>query len=659
MKAKGIKFSGFIVLLAGFFCASGTEARPLPTQEGEPQVKMLALPQPVLDPPIAFLEKEPAVDGRLDEELSGLARRSFAVLAKMNPANPDTQADYRLGYGSDFLYLFVEVEAEQLVCRDRGYQNGDGFILVLNRPLPNNAESPELFMLGYHPTGKPQRPFAQMVWKRNDDWLFSPLGERSLFCVTADGKRIGFETLLRWEDVHPYHPWLSEGIGFNLILAKAVGETDVNYLAVSAKPAPGAEAFNAYSRLAFARPVVASGLQSAAVLERGHLLPGEPLPVKIAAVSSSPVTEELSFVFMSGEGMRVSRQAVSVDVAAGVSVHDAVLDISDLTTGGYTVRWESRQNRGAGTIGLTMLPPFDAAAKEAECRGVENRLSSGSVQTIRFLLAEIEAQRAKLRPYDTCAGLRARLERVDTLLRAAASGDDRLAKQRGLLRRAFQSHVDGTLQPYTVFVPADLEPGKKYAAMVYLHGSDSDDQSISVAMRAFPWLFLDDVFIITPYGRGPSNAFSRDNAQEDIREAVADALREYPIDSRRLVLTGFSMGGYGVYRTLYENPKMYVAASVFSGHPELAGKYAPGVDSPDFRRPEFLKPLRGANIAVIHGGRDRNCPVELTVDLVARMKRSGLTVHFLLDREAGHEPPRDPAIIEEYRRWLEAAIKEK
>jgi predicted esterase len=654
MKLKFTSSIGFTVLLASLLCASGPEQGA-----AELQVKILAMPQPVLQPAVDFLEQVPDIDGRLDDELSGLARRTFAVLVKDNPANPDTKGDYRLAYGSDFLYLYIDVEAERLITRDRGYQNGDGFILILNRPLPDNADSAELYILAYHPTGNPLRPFSQMVWKRNDDWLFSPLGERSLFSVTAEDKRIGFEALLRWEDVHPYHPWMPEGIGFNLILAKAIGETAVNYLAVSAKPAPGSEAFNAYSRLALAPPVMASGSQSAVVLERGHLQAGEPLRIKIASAAASPGREQLNFTFVSGEGARVSRQSAEVETDAGLCLRAAELDTTDLATGGYMVRWESRQNRCAGKIGLTVLPAFDAAAKEKEFAALGDRLSPGSVQTVRFLLAEIETERAKLRPYDTCAGLRARMERIDDLLGASRSGIDSLARQRGLLRRAFRSKVDGTLQPYTVYVPAELETGKKYPAMVYLHGSDSDDQSVTVAMRTYPWLFLKGVFVVSPYGRGPSNAFSRDHAQEDIREAVADALREYPIDPARLVLAGFSMGGYGVYRTLYENPKMYAAAAVFSGHPELASEYAPGVVSPDFRLPEYLNQLRGINLVVIHGGRDRNCPVELTVDLVRRMERSGLSVLFLLDPEAGHEPPRDPGIIEKYRRWLEAAIREK
>jgi hypothetical protein len=101
------------------------------------------------------------------------------------------------------------------------------------------------------------------------------------------------------------------------------------------------------------------------------------------------------------------------------------------------------------------------------------------------------------------------------------------------------------------------------------------------------------------------------------------------------------------------------AAAVFSGHPDEGSEYAPEGKHPDFRRAEYLEPLRGVNMVVLHGGRDRNCPVELTVELVSIMKRAAVPVLFLLDESAGHEPPRDPAIQARYVEWLEAAIREK
>ncbi len=624
-----------------------------------PTVKMLVTPLPVMQPPIEFLAREPVIDGRLDDDLRVLASRPFAALVKMNPATTDTQGEYRLAYGSDFFYVFIDVAADSLTCRDRGYQNGDGFILVLSRPRPENAPAEESYMLAYNPTDDPKKPFAQMVWKRNDAWPFSPLSEGSVFRVSAAGGRLGFEALLRWTDVHPYHPWLDDGIGFNLIVSKAYGDRDVNYLAAHITPAPGMEAFTGYSRLDFAPPSVPAGAQVTAVLTTGHITAGDPLRLQLLAAAERPVREEVAFRILSGEGARVLNQTIGVDLTPGATMQEAVLDTTDLPSGGYTVRWESRSGSATGQVGLTVLPPFDSAHLEQTLDAAGARLTPGSQATIRFLLAEIAAERARLKTYDPCPELRAWMERADRLIREAAGGRDVLARQQGLLRRAFESRVDRTLQPYTVRVPPGLDAGKTYPAIVYLHGSDSDDQSVRRTIRAFPTLFPDEVFVIAPYGRGRSNNYTRDHAQDDIREAVADALREYPIDPARLVLAGFSMGGYGVYRTLYENPGRYAAAAVFSGIPYPKGTFAPGEEPPDFRRPECLNALRGMNIAVIHGGRDRNCPVELTTDLVTRMQGVGISVLFLLDEKAGHEPPRDPAIVEAYRRWLDEAVRKQ
>lgn len=629
------------------------------TAQTAPEIKTLSAPQEVLKPAVDFLPSEPVIDGQLDRDLQFLPVRSFGFLYKPNPSIPDTAGDYRLAYGTGFLYVFINVQADRVICRDRGYQNGDGFILSLHNPQPGNGRSSELVRLGYNPTGDPKRPFAQMLWERNDDWPFSPLGDRSSFCVKAKDDHVGFEALLRWEDVPPYHPWLSDAIGFNLFFVKAIGETDLNLLAANLGLSTGMDPFDGYSVLEFARPLLAEGVQSAAVLDRNHLQAGEPLRLKVAAVSSNTAQEQLRVVVQSGEGIAVGRQTVSIDVDPGLSVRVATIDTGDLASGGYTVRWESVANSGIGQAGVTILPSFDAAAVEKELGAVGERISDGSLETLRFHFEEITRSLSKLKPYDTCPALRAIMERLNGQLTAGASGRDVIAEARGIVRRAFRSELDGSLQPYTVFVPEKLEPAKNYPAVVFLHGSDSDDYSISGAIRSCPFVFPAHMFVIAPYGRGKSNAYTKDHAQEDIREAVADALRHYPIDPSRLVLAGFSMGGYGVYRTLYEDVDRYVAAAVFSGHPNEGPEYAPEGEHPDFRRPEFLKPLRGKNIVVIHGGQDRNCPVELTVDLVDVMKRAGIPVLFLLDQEAGHEFPRDTAIRAQYTDWLEAAVREK
>jgi predicted esterase len=642
------------IVIPLFAVAAPSHADALPV----PEVKALAPVAEVLRPAVSFLSREPVVDGRLDAELSGLPVRPFAFLYKPNPAVPDTEGTYRLAYGASFLYVFIDVKADRVICRDRGYQNGDGFVLSLYRPEPGNTRSREFVRLAYNPTGDAETPFAQMIWARNDDWPFDDLSDRSAFCVRAENGHVGFEALLRWDDVLPYHPWLGDPIGFNLLFVKAIGETDVNCLATDLGPSPGMEAITAYSRLEFAPPAAGTALQTVAMLDRNHIRVGEPLHLRIAAASPAAAKEQLRVGVLSGEGVGIAGQTVSVDVAPGVSVREAALDTSRLPSGGYTVRWRSVGGAGSGQAGLTVLPPFDPVAVERELAAESGRISDGSLETLRFDTAQVRDELARLKPYEAAPFLRATLERLDGRLRAAAAGRDVIAQATGIVRRAFRSQVDGTLQPYTVYVPGKTEPGKRYAALVYLHGSDSDDRSVAYVLRAHPWLVPEGMFVIAPFGRGKSNGFTRDHAQEDIREAVADALRHYPIDPARLVLAGFSMGGYGVYRTLYEDAGRYAAAAVLSGEPALDPEYGGGT-APDFRRPELLAPLRGKNVAVLHGGGDRNCPVELTRAVVAEMKSVGVRVLYLEDPGVGHEPPNDPAIRAQYLRWLEDAVRER
>lgn len=108
-----------ISVLAVFWLMIGISPGEKVMAQVEPEVKLLAMPQPVLNPEVEFLTREPVIDGKLDTGLQGLVHRPFAFLVKMNPANPDTGAGYRLAYGTDFLYLFIELETDKLIYRDR------------------------------------------------------------------------------------------------------------------------------------------------------------------------------------------------------------------------------------------------------------------------------------------------------------------------------------------------------------------------------------------------------------------------------------------------------------------------------------------------------------------------------------------------------------
>ncbi|MEO8673728.1 MAG: hypothetical protein ABI411_20660 [Tahibacter sp.] len=79
-----------------------------------------------------------------------------------------------------------------------------------------------------------------------------------------------------------------------------------------------------------------------------------------------------------------------------------------------------------------------------------------------------------------------------------------------------------------------------------------------------------------------------------IAEVIADVLTRFPIDPNRIILTGISDGGTGVWDTLKTWPTCFAAAVPMSGMTELAG----------------LAPIRDVPQWVFHGEKDNDTDVE-------------------------------------------------
>jgi hypothetical protein len=133
---------------------------------------------PVIEPAVAYLSQTPAIDGVLDPFLQDLPVRHFTTADKSDSGNPDVALSYRLAYGAQFLYLYVEVEAETLTYRDRAYQNGDGVTVVLAHPEPDNSPSREFYVLACAAVDRPDMEWTRRrFWYYNVDKIFLPTSE--------------------------------------------------------------------------------------------------------------------------------------------------------------------------------------------------------------------------------------------------------------------------------------------------------------------------------------------------------------------------------------------------------------------------------------------------------------------------------------------------
>jgi predicted esterase len=594
---------------------------------------------------VPFLAQAPMIDGALDAALAGLP-----LVALRSPGKASADVKARMAYGVDFLYLQVDTPQDSVRCRDRAYQNGDGLLLVLATASPDGAPAEAFRVLGFSPQPEGQRTWQYaFTWYRDKALEMTPLpGAR--FAWTSGGGRASFEVLVPWSMVPPYHPWLREAgaVGLNLAYVQAEGATGKARHALLEDPRMGSEnSPRQYLPLAFEPPSPKAGTVWAAEPLRSNLRAGDSLGLRVAAAGSEGGKLPLSVRVLSGEGEILMRKRVEASAGPGPERTD--LDLGwCLPAGGYQLEVEGPRTP-AFRRGITVLPALDAAAKRSLLEGAK-ALTPGSRSTLAFRLAEAEEALARLKPQETAGRLRVALEDLDRDFRAVASGQDPVATRTGIQRRAYRSALDGTLQPYTVRVPEGLVPGARVPLLVYLHGSGDDDRGMLDRSRAPEgWIQL------APRGRGTSNCYSADHAQDDLREAIADVLAHYPVVADRVFLAGFSMGGYGVYRTALAQPGRFRGLAVLAGQPDLGPQWL-GEGHPDAREPENLARLKGETFFIVHGMEDRNCPFAKTAQLVDGLKGAGAKVTFLAEPGRGHDGP-SPEAEARYLAWLRELAK--
>jgi predicted esterase len=120
-----------------------------------------------------------------------------------------------------------------------------------------------------------------------------------------------------------------------------------------------------------------------------------------------------------------------------------------------------------------------------------------------------------------------------------------------------------------VHVPLGFASGtqKRFPLVVLLHGYEGTPESV---LRAFlggqrdgPHPALDG-FIVAPQAYG--NSFYRGPGEHDVLDAVDWMIAHYPIDDRRVSITGVSMGGTGVAHLALRYPERFSAAASLCGY---------------------------------------------------------------------------------------------
>ena len=193
-------------------------------------------------------------------------------------------------------------------------------------------------------------------------------------------------------------------------------------------------------------------------------------------------------------------------------------------------------------------------------------------------------------------------------------------------------HVDNTYDSrggFSLYVPETMAPETPLPLIVALHGGSGHG-------RSFLYSWLRDArsrsaILVAPTSTDRTWAIQGQDADTpNLARIVAEVSARWPVDPRRILLTGMSDGGTFAYVTGLEtgSPFTHLAPTAAAFHPML-------IEFADRER------LQGLPIHIVHGALDWMFPIELAVEAQRTLTAAGAAVvtHFVDD--LSHTVPQD------------------
>lgn len=205
----------------------------------------------------------------------------------------------------------------------------------------------------------------------------------------------------------------------------------------------------------------------------------------------------------------------------------------------------------------------------------------------------------------------------------------------------------GRWQPYALWIPKSYDPQRPQAFFLNMHSLSVHHNQYrggSAHPSTYATLYEQmgdalDAIVVTPLGRGPDGWY-KDEGLIDTMEVWADAKAHYSYDPERVLVSGYSMGGYGTYRLTTLMPDIFASAVSVVGPPgngiwAYPGPPPGGATAPDFTYPQ-LENTRQIPFWITHGVEDELVPVTGVQQQADRFAALGHEHRFALHPVGDH-----------------------
>ncbi len=208
---------------------------------------------------------------------------------------------------------------------------------------------------------------------------------------------------------------------------------------------------------------------------------------------------------------------------------------------------------------------------------------------------------------------------------------------------------------YLLYLPKDYDAKKKYPLLLFLHGigergNDNLKKLFHTGLPSNLKNGLELPFIVVmpqcpddgPMGKGESFWWHK-KVMAKVKNILDGEIQQRAVDTKRIYVTGLSMGGFGTYRIINMYPQFFAAAAPICGHDAGQGK------------PEKLKTLP---MWAFHGEKDKVVPLAGQQSTVDNYKKAGVDIKFTIYPSVGHDSWNQAYANPKFYEWLSQQKKE-
>ena len=553
----------------------------------------------------------------------------------------DISITARFVFDSQNIYVAVEIKDDLLEFKNRSWRYGDGFILTFVDPYQGNQSS-RFYSFGISKEGN-----KNILLLVNKDGEYFPRVRMDDFelAVTNDEMQntLVYELRMSLDYLYPFKPFIHQKWGINLTYADSDGGGSERKI-LQLYPDPDYDTERSDLRngavFEFITRIPTEKIEFQCLLDATHYYHDSQREI-IYALNSPEKSSEWTLKYIQSHASSKQSDEKKIDLQKGLNISKLFIPGSQEPSGLYYLSLGilNDQNKLVHTVDkqyfvLNRNEMNDFQVKIIEVKDSEtyfqDEVFRESIPNLEIRLKWMIDYMKKAQPHAFIQELYSWYQDFKFLLKHVEDNNPALFPLGRIARLAHRSAIDGTLQPYSVYVPELYNEKDPLPLVITLHGSGVDEQEtiMTVAQKIVGEGRM-NVMTLAPKARGLSDWYLG-NSGKDVLECLEHFKKLYRIDEKKIILDGFSMGGYGAWRLAVMNPEIFHGVIIRSG----AIKPPPGVKGENIL--DIYTTQKNLNILMIHGDRDEAVPIENARKMAARLKELGEDHRYIEVEDAGH-----------------------